>query len=521
MSSVNSPAFRLLLTPTANKQPLPRVYLAEWRLKHLIFYTCLLTVAFMPSAVSAARTCKPWEYLDGGRCKSCSNRRCEPGQRQVEPCGSGKDVVCEDCVPLAEGYTCQSGAERTCVLCDRQGKKTVRPCDRFSQTVCGGCLEGYFAKATPWGKVDCIHCDFDKTNSSDCPVKVKEKGNQDPETSEEVSQQKTHLQSPGIYTMAAVSVSFGAVMFLLLITAVISARLGLWEKVKHRLKRHNHTHLSTDNLDPEIASSTCVSKSNADETCPTSGPSSADRHREPASDVAYHQEKFVAQPASATVCAIPDFPWPLHDGSDESTKLVDKPDKSKDLEGTSSPFRITDDESPVFVFPQVTTRHVSESSEGPPSSPVVVLAGQTAQVHKTTKRTSGNNQTANAYRTKLAKYLQRAYEIQLRNDWFNFDRQQHLSAQLDQIPPAASLPNWRTFFETLGHLEKLDLDSVNNARVDSPTLALFKVLETRNVENMLTVGHVLEALDKTKFTRLVDYLCDEIKNTDFSDPSEV
>ncbi|XP_066287336.1 uncharacterized protein [Branchiostoma lanceolatum] len=525
MSSVNCPAFRLLLTPTANARRPSRTYLTERRLKHIIFFTCLLIVAFMPSAVSAAKTCRTRQYLDGEQCKSCSNRGCEPGQRILQRCVSGKDVVCEDCSPLAEGYTCEKGVERTCVLCDVQGKKTVRACNKFSQTVCGGCLEGFFAQATSWGKVNCIHCDFDKTNNTDCPVKVVVKKPSDPGASEEVSQQQTHPQSPAMYAMVAMSVTFGAVMFLLLITAILSTRLGLWQKIKDQLKRRKSPQLS-DSFDPENGTGT--SKTDALEACETPGANSAENPGE--LDIGYHQGHFVAQPASAAVLAIPDFPWPelprdnIEGSSSAHQKLLDKSDKSKELEGTSSPFRITDDEIPedVFVFPgPEVIRKDSESSESLPSSPVVVLAGQTAQVYKSTKRTPGSNQTANAYRTKLAKYIHRAYEIPLRHDWFNFDRQQHLSAKLDQIPPAASLPNWRTFFETLGHLEKLDMDSVNNTRVDSPTLALFKVLETRNFMNMLTVGHVLEALDKTKFTGLVDYLCDEIMNTDFSEHTQI
>ncbi|CAH1267183.1 Hypp3706 [Branchiostoma lanceolatum] len=528
MSSVNCPVYRLRLTPTANARQPSRTYLTQWKLKHIIFFTCLLIVAFMPSVVSAAKTCRAWQYLDGEQCKSCSNRGCEPGQRILQRCGSGRDVVCEDCSPLAEGYTCEKGVERTCVLCDVQGKKTVRACNRFSQTVCGGCLEGFFAQATSWGKVNCIHCDFDKTNNTDCPAKVvleKPSGKQDPGASEEVSQQQTHLQSPAMYAMVAMSVTFGAVMLLLLITAVLSTRFGLWQKIKDQLKRRHSPQLS-DSFDPENGSGTCTSKRDAPEARETHGVNSTENHREP--DVGYHQGHFVAHPASAAVLAIPDYPWPVPDSiegnSNAHQKLLDKSDKSKELEGTSSPFRITDDEilEDVFVFPgPEVIRKDSESSEGLPSSPVVVLAGQTAQVHKSTKKTPGSNQTANAYRTKLAKYIHRAYEIPLRHDWFNFDRQQHLSAKLDQIPPAASLPNWRTFFETLGHLEKLDMDSVNNARVESPTLALFNVLETRNFMNMLTVGHVLEALDKTKFTGLVDYLCDEIMNTDFSEHTQI
>ncbi|XP_078682776.1 uncharacterized protein LOC144917075 [Branchiostoma floridae x Branchiostoma belcheri] len=526
MSSVSCPAFRHSLTTTANgRQRQSRIYLTGWKLEHLIFFTCLLVVAFMPATVKAANTCKEWEYLDGGRCKICPNRRCEAGQRLVRPCGSGQDMVCEDCSPLAEGYTCVNGVEQTCVLCDVQGKKTVRPCNRFSQTVCGGCLEGYFAVATTNNKVHCLHCDEDRANNSDCPVKVEvKKETPAPETAEEVSRKQTHhLDSTATYAMVAGSLAFGAVMFLLLVTVVLSARYGLGQKIKDKLKRRNNPQLS-NSLDPETGSGTCISKNGAHEmTRETSGPSSGESRRE--DNVGYHQEYLVAQPASASVRATPDFPWPVPDSSNANQKLVDKSETPEEPQGTSSPFNVTEDEEgregEVFVFPEI-TRTVSESSEGPPSSPVVVLAGQTAQVHKSTKKTRGSNQTANLYKTKLAKYLQRAHEIPLRDEWFNYDRQQHLSAQLDRIPPAASLPNWRTFFETLGHLEKLDMDSVNNRRVESPTLALFNVLETRNVENMLTVGHVLEALVKTKFAGLVDYLCEEIKNTpDVSEPSQV
>ncbi|MGI4416853.1 hypothetical protein ACR2V2_26030, partial [Klebsiella pneumoniae] len=194
---------------------------------------------------------------------------------------------------------------------------------------------------------------------------------------------------------------------------------GLGQKIKDHLKRRNSPQLS-NSLDPEKASGTSTSKSDTPEACQSSGPTSGDRHLE--LDVGYHREHFFAQPASATVRATPDFPWPAPDSSEGSNdphqKLVDKPETSEEVEGTSSPFNTTEDESQVFVFPEV-TRTLSESSEGPPSSPVVILAGQTAQVHKSTKKTRGSNQTANAYKTKLAKYLQRAHEIPLRHDWFS------------------------------------------------------------------------------------------------------
>eukprot|EP00058_Branchiostoma_floridae_P015390 XP_002600878.1 hypothetical protein BRAFLDRAFT_75837 [Branchiostoma floridae] len=168
-------------------------------------------------------------------------------------------------------------------------------------------------------------------------------------------------------------------------------------------------------------------------------------------------------------------------------------EKIKQLQETNGDLKKENEELRKLKWP------ISDPKEVP------TLEEQTAIIHRASR-----NNAANDYAIKLAWCKDRASSILLEDDWFSFNIQERLAAVLDTTTThASSIPTWRTFFVQFG-VTNQDLESVNTRSVNSPSLALFCVLETRNTMYKHTVKTVLEILHNLKLYDAANFLCDEL-----------
>ncbi|XP_035682539.1 uncharacterized protein LOC118419953 [Branchiostoma floridae] len=492
--------------------------------------TLLLSSGFM--GLTAGEDCDANKYLDSeGNCQSCSGRTCPAGEKIKEKCGHGKDLICELCTDLPAGQTCARGIQGPCVSCEHQNKKTVRECDARLDSVCYGCLENHFPKVNNQGEVDCIHCSAETNNRSECsqhPViecapEVADNALPGPEDD------RHHKDSQRWAVIAAIAVSAAAAAILTVILVLVALKKNLCkphgpynrapahdaENPEQPERREESPALSEESEGEQCQVDENKKKVKFTKACRTSTNQSEDG-----------QQLLHSKRPKLSKLKIPkrssEGEIELHvSGSRTSSPVKAVPSPKK---GTPSPYPVSDDD--VFSYPSgnqpvnvQTDRHVRDAQApcvGPTTSQASTptgsldLSGQTAKIHSDSRAVPNN--TANDYATKLAWCKDRASSILLDDDWFSYNIQQELAGHLDKIPPSSSMPTWRTFFEKFG-LTKQELDGVNTRYVDSPSLALFEVLQSRNAMYKYTVKKVLESLHNLKLYNAANFLCDELKKS--------
>ncbi|XP_019625171.1 PREDICTED: uncharacterized protein LOC109470610 [Branchiostoma belcheri] len=482
------------------------------------------------------------QYLDiDGNCRSCNEKTCPAGQKAKQDCGSGKDLICEPCTDLPSGKTCAKGVERDCISCKRQHKKTARECNAHLDSVCFGCLDGYFPKARIQGEVDCIRCDAEKNNRSECMVPenpVIKCAPPDPKQYKAKLEDDQHYKESQRWTVIAAVALTAAAALTVIVAISLKRKLCKPHGPYHRAPgRDPEAPYTPERRHPAVADrvekSSTLTEESEDDQCRV--------------DTNNKKVKFTKARASSNQSEdgqkllqsnnVPDSKRPKLklkmpkrssvgelevrvSGSRTSSPVKAVPTPKK---GTPSPFPVSDREENVFSYPAgnqpVNVQpelHVIEDAQEPFVEPTTSqtstptgsldLSGQTARLHKDSRP----NHTANDYASNLAWCKERASSILLDNDWFSYNIQQTLAVYLDRLPPLSSMPTWRTFFERGFGLTKLDLDGVNTQSVPSPTLALFAVLQTRTAKDRHTVKKVLETLHDLMLYDAANYLCEEL-----------
>ncbi|XP_078682775.1 uncharacterized protein LOC144917074 [Branchiostoma floridae x Branchiostoma belcheri] len=499
----------------------------------------LLLASGFPSLAAGEDCSGATQYLDrDGNCQSCDGKTCPAGQKAKQDCGSGKDLICEPCTDLPAGKTCAKGKEQTCSPCELRDMKTVRECSARLDSVCFGCLDGYFPKANNnQGEVTCIRCDAEKNNRSECMPKnpMIKCAPPDPKQYKAKIEDDQHYKKSQRWTVIAAVALTAAALTVILAIIFLKRKLSKQHGPYHRAPgRDAEAPYTPERRHPAVADrgeeSSTLTEESEDDQCRVDPNNKKVKFTKARASSNQSEDGQKLLHSDSKRPKLPKLKMPKRSSVGElevrvSGSRTSSPGKAVPTpkKGTPSPFPVSDAGENVFSYPAgnqpVNVQpelHVIEDTQEPFVGPTTSqastptgsldLSGQTARLHKDSRP----NHTANDYASNLAWCKERASSILLNDDWFTYNIQQNLAVYLDRIPPLSSMPTWRTFFERGFGLTKLDLDGVNTQSVPSPTLALFALLQTRTAKDRHTVKKVLETLDDMMIYDAANYLCKEL-----------
>jgi len=108
--------------------------------------------------------CASGHYWTSNGCLPCST--CSQNEIAVQPCSLSANTVCYKCnsssIPpqYVARVSSSAGHCRNCTICADGHREEVVPCGTQTDTVCGGCINGYFLGVSEEGEVKCLACSW-------------------------------------------------------------------------------------------------------------------------------------------------------------------------------------------------------------------------------------------------------------------------------------------------------------------------------------------------------------------------
>lgn len=112
------------------------------------------------STIASAR-CTDGYYWTNNSCLPCST--CSINETLLQPCSISSNTVCFQCNTSHLQYVARTSSAsqcKNCTVCADFYRKEVTPCGPRTNTVCGGCINGYFLGISDEGAVKCLPCSW-------------------------------------------------------------------------------------------------------------------------------------------------------------------------------------------------------------------------------------------------------------------------------------------------------------------------------------------------------------------------
>jgi len=124
-----------------------------------------LKIQAIPTSKSGNIHCLDGYYGSSKGCSPCSS--CLDSEIVIQPCTFSSDTACFPCnvnsttnqqYVVARASSSLGRQCKNCTSCAQLDRKEIARCSTVKDSVCGGCLEGYFLGVDKEARVKCLPC---------------------------------------------------------------------------------------------------------------------------------------------------------------------------------------------------------------------------------------------------------------------------------------------------------------------------------------------------------------------------